>query len=343
MTSSPRRPARRVTLWDVAAKAQVSIATVSRVLNGSRPVDPEIAEHVRQLSERMGYRANAAARALRTDRTATVGMVVPHISNPYFPQIVESVERELYRSGHDLLLCDSLGDPTVEHQRIQALVNGRVDALIFVPADEELSYESVRFAADHVPVVMLDRKVNHDRAAFVGVDNRAGVEMLVSHVRAAGAVHCMLITGEGTSSATRQRTDAFLEFTHDMRRKVLAGGEISVECGRWAVRRIWRTKTRPDALLCAADIIAVGAVAELRRLGARVPDDVIVTGFDDIAIASAVIPTLTTVRQPFQRMAEAAVEIVTAGDKRPSTAPRDLVLRPTLVVRESSSRDCNNA
>jgi len=141
------------TIRDVAERAGVSVATASRVLTGSRPVSPELAERVIQATRELGYRHNAVARALRRGHTNAMGMVVPEIGNPFFPTIVEAVERRLQETGRDLFLCDAQQDPDLERRRVLALIGRQVDGLVIVPVSATASGASLAEAKGHTPLV----------------------------------------------------------------------------------------------------------------------------------------------------------------------------------------------
>src|SRR5918998_348563 len=189
-----------VTIREVAEEAGVSIATASRALSGSRQVTPTTRRAVLAASERLGYRANTVARSLRMGSTATVGMVVPVISNPYFPLLVEAVERELSAGGRELLLCDSQDDVAIEAARVGALLDRRVDGLLFIPCDRRLSAATLSRARARVPVVQLDRSVDGEDADFVGVDNEVGIRDVVEHLAASGRRTFALVSSEEVDS-----------------------------------------------------------------------------------------------------------------------------------------------
>ncbi|GGU49399.1 LacI family transcriptional regulator [Streptomyces albospinus] len=333
-----------VTLRDVARASGCSVATVSRVLAGTRPVGAETARTVREAAERLGYRPNHVARALRSRSTGIVGLVVPQIANPFFPSLVRELERALHAGGRAVLLADCDDDPETEAARIGELLGRRVDALLLIPADERRSREVVVDAAAQVPLVLLDRGCGPGVADSVAVDNAAGMALVLDHLAATGRRRPCFLGAAGTASAAVERRTAYeagaaaLDPTAP-ERTVL--GDFSVEWGRAAVDRIW--PSRPDAVVCANDLIAVGALQRLRQLGADVPGDVAVTGFDDIPLAGLADPALTTVCQPVAELAAEAARLLVRGPagaavpgpRRPVRAVR---LAPELIVRASSAR-----
>lgn len=326
-----------VTIHDVAQAAGVSIATASRALSGRRKVSPASERAVLDASERLGYRANTVARSLRLKATATVGMVVPRISNPYFPRLVEAVERELSTRGLELLLCDSQNDPAVEAARVGALLDRRVDGLVFVSCDSVRSADTLAWSMGQVPVVQMDRFVAGQGIDFVGTDNEAGIALVMEHLRATGRSSFAFVSSETIDSTARLRLDSYLrevDGAPDPTRVLL--GDYSVEWGREAARRLVQSGPLPDAIVCGADVVALGVNAALAELGVDVPGEVAVTGFDDISFASLSSPALTTLRQPADEIGACAVELLQARIGAASADPETRLLMPSLIVRGST-------
>ncbi len=328
-----------VTIRDVAIHAGVSVATASRVLTGSRKVSPVLAERVNDAARILGYRHNALARALRRGRTNTVGMIVPEIGNPFFPAIVEAVERRLQQSGRDLFLCDAQEDTAIEHRRVQALIGRQVDGLIIVPVSVTASRKSLVEAANYVPVVQVDRYVAEFPADWVGVDDGVGIGFAVEHVASLGATNLAFVSAALDSSTARRRHEGF---EHTVARLGLCGntdqllGTFRAEWGRAATLQILARPSLPDAIICGNDEIAVGVLGELRRTGVSVPGDMLVTGFDDIRFAALADPPLTTVRQPHEQIAAECIRLLDARMADAGAPVQRTAIAPLLVVREST-------
>ncbi|PJJ05908.1 LacI family transcriptional regulator [Streptomyces sp. 2333.5] len=333
-----RETVAEVTLREVALASGCSIATVSRVLAGTRPVGAETARTVRAAAERLGYRPNHAARALRSRTTGTVGLVLPQITNPFFPSLVRELEHALHAEGRAVLLADCDDDPVTEAARIGAFLGRQVDALLLIPVDERRSREAVAAAAAQVPLVLLDRGCGPGVADSVAVDNAAGMALVLDHLAATGRRRPCFVGAAGTASAAVERRAAYeagaaaLDPSAPGRVEL---GDFSVAWGRAAADRIW--PSRPDALICANDLIAAGALQRLRQLGADVPGEIAVTGFDDIPLAGLADPALTTVRQPVGELAAEAARLLSRPPADADPASRRTVrLAPQLVVRGSS-------
>lgn len=328
-----------VTIHDVARHARVSVATVSRALSGSRRVTPDLAARVFESARTLGYRYNAVAGALRRRQTNTVGMLVPEISNPFFPALVEAVERKLQESGRDLFLCDSQQDTAIERRRILALLGHQVDGLIITPVSATGSRSALAEVGPDTPVIQVDRFVTDFAADWVGSDDEAGIAQIVRHVAERGARSCVFVSAEQNTSSARQRFSGFTKATTDCSLAVQEPpllGEFSVEWGRRAALAVLAGERRPDAIVCGNDEIALGILRELNKHDIRVPRDVLVTGFDDIGFAALTDPPLTTVRQSREDIATECIRLLDARIADAASPVRRVALATQLVIREST-------
>jgi LacI family transcriptional regulator len=328
----------RSTIRDVARAAGVSIATVSRVFEGTRRVNPELADRVRIAASELGYAPNPMARGLRVNTSSTLGMVVPEIANPFYASLVEAVVRESQQSGRELLLADSLDDPTTEAMRVDGLLARRVDGLIIVPCDHRLSDVAVRRAADAVPTVQLDRTVKRVAVDSVACDDRIGIEALIEHLgtRVDSTLH--LVSATPTSSTGRRRLDAFRKaVSQRVPRTNEHLGTFDASWGRQQTLRIIDSGVEVRTVVCGADIIALGALRALQERGLAVPGDVIVTGFDDISFAALANPPITTIRQPVELLAAACVELLDRRAADPTAVVSRIRIQPQLMIRASSA------
>lgn len=337
----------RVTIDEVAERADVSTATVSRALSGSRPVSPAVAARVRSAAEDLGYSVNSIARALRSNRTDAVGMVVPSISNPFFTSLVESVEHELGLHHKQLFLCDARSDPELERDRLRSLIARNVDGMIISPSRGAESAPALVEAARARPLVQLDRFVAGTDTDWVGVDDVAAMRLVIEHLVATGVRTAAFAGARPTNSSTERRQSGFSRWTREFGIRVRARdvllGDYSVEWGEQVLERLSR-HALPGAIVCADDLIALGVTRAARARGIVVPDEVAVTGYDDITFARLTEPPLTTVAQPRERIAAEAVRLLEAASGRPPGEPggaAHIALAPRLVVR-ASSRSCQD-
>lgn len=329
---------RKVTVRDVAAAAGVSPATASRVLSGHDSVNPEMARRVLKASADLGYSANVFARALRTERTDSIGMVVPSISNPYFVGAVEAVEKALASSGRSLILCNSGNSVEIEAQRTDLLVQRMVDGLVVIPVDGSRSAPALAAAAARVPVVQFDRVARGALTDFVGSDDAEGVHQCVDHLRVRGCTTFAYIGARPTTSTAEARLRAFRELTgpDSTRDEWILLGEFSGGWGREAASTLVRG-VMPEAIVCGADVIAVSLMAVLSEAGVRVPDEVKVVSYDDSGLGLLTVPHLTSVHQPVDSMAREAVRLLDHRRNHPEAAIRKSIFAPDIVVRESTA------
>lgn len=329
----------QVTIELVAERAGVSTATVSRALSGSRPVSADSRRRVDRAARELGYSGNSIASALRRSRTDTVGMVVPSIANPFFTSLVESVEHTLHHEGMQLLLCDSRQDPTVEGAHLKALAARQVDGIIISPCHGTRSRAAIETTTSAVPLVQLDRHVAGTNTDWVGVDDHLAMRLLMEHLAGRGVRSAAFISSTLTNSSTELRLAGFREhadrFGVRTRPEWILLGEYSMQWGRRAADELLKTGPRPDAVVCADDLIALGALRACRDNGCRVPEDIKVTGFDDIDFASLFEPALTTIDQPRERIAAEAVRLLANAAETGGTAAH-IALAPALRVRDST-------
>lgn len=337
----------KVRLRDVAAAAGVSTSTASRALSGAG-ASPHALELVLAASERLGYRPDPVARAMRTGATGLAGIVVPAIGNPFFAELIEELESALRSSELAIILGNSGGSVKEESRVIDTMVDRKVDALIVAPSSYQLSTAALVRAQHRAAVIQVDSQAEGVVSDFVGVDNAAGILAALQHVTDVGCQSVAFVSATGSTSTGHARLRAFTEAIRRLsgsstrlpQLKTIGPpvlGSYSLEFGREAVRRLVALGL-PDAIVCGDDLIALGAVRELRLQEVAVPDDVVVTGFDGILFAELSDPPLTTLRQPIGAIAAETARRLTArlsGDESPAQRSQ---IAPVLVVRGSSRR-----
>ena len=256
------------TIRDVALRARVSVATVSRALSGRRRVSEENRRRVIGAAAELNYRPNLVASSLRRQVTNTIGLVIPQISNPFFPTLVESIEWQLQSTTRQLLLCDSRGDPELEQLRLQALVDRQVDGIMISPCDAVRSAEAVHAAALEVPLVQIDRRITGDATDWVGVDDEVGMRLVVEHVARAGAHRGLRRLG--TDELLRAVAPGRFYFpvlglwSQDLG---AAPWGLHRRLGNQAARVLLEGKRVPDAVVCGNDLIAIGLLRQFLLAG----------------------------------------------------------------------------
>ncbi|MER5492596.1 LacI family DNA-binding transcriptional regulator [Streptomyces sp. NPDC002490] len=320
-------------LIDVAEAAGVSRATASRVLAGTpRNVAPELARRVEEAANRLGYQPNHSARALRTGETGTIGVVLPTLANPYFVQLADAIAQHVRAAGGTLVVSDAANDTAIEAEQIDTLLSGRVDGLFVVPVSAGASGPAIRDAARRRPVVLFDRWAEESGTVAVTLDNAAAVRLLVDHLEGVGR-HRIALVADQASSAGAERVAAFTAAQGPDATTILLP-DFTTDAGRTAARRIIERRDRIDAVVCGADVLAVGLVSTLHRSSVAVPGEIAVTGFDDTEMLKLLDPPITSIRHPLSAMAERGLALLQApGRERAERVER---FAPQLVVRAST-------
>jgi LacI family transcriptional regulator len=331
------------TIHDVARLAGVSVATVSNVVNESRPVAPETRERVRRAVAALGYTPHAAARSMRGRGSGLVGLIVADITNPFFTSLVQSVERAANAHGYAVLLCNSDEDQAREERSLQLLRTQRVDGIILAATGQASAGRAAALAQLRVPVVLVDRGLPEFGLDAVILDNRRAALEATRHMLGFGHQRVAMIAGPASVSTGMERLagfrEALLEAGVRYEDKWVRDAGFREERAYDLACEMLAQPQRPTAIFAANNLIAIGVMRAIADSRLRCPEDVSVVSIDDFAWANAFRPRLTTVAQPVDAMGEAAVRLLVhriAGDG--PAAPHTEVMAPMLVARESCSR-----
>lgn len=324
---------------DIAEKLGVSVSLVSRVLSGKAEaigVSPDTIERVRTAADRMGYVPNAQARILKGAPGMTFGVLVYDFEDPFFGAVIGALQAQAGEKGYSLVLA-GFHRRQVAERDLEPLLKHRIDGLVIV-GSAEIGDWVEPFRQDKIPMVRIGTGPLPADVAEVGVDEMAGMRLLVEHL--VGLGHRKIGYVGGAETYQPQRFLAFRQALEDSRQTledpVYAPGDGHVsEAGYAATRALLdRGQDLPTALVAASDLVALGVLRALNEAGYRVPDDVSVAGFDDLPFAAMASPSLTTIHQPFNAFAKEAVAFL-SGSRR---AERPLMLEPRLVTRASCGR-----
>ncbi len=328
-------------LQEVARRAKVSIATVSRVLNKSDKVVPETRAIVEQALRDLDYRPSRVARRLRMSngRAHLVGLIIPDIQNPFFAEIARGVEDAAYAAQYALLLCNSDENPEKEKFYLNVMRDESVDGIVLPPFDET-DAAVVEIIKTGIPVVCVDRSLARAKTDLVEVDNYRGAIEGVAHLIAKGHTQIGLIEGRSQVSTSRERRrgylDALAEAGLTVRKDLMRSGDFKQESGRVLAHELLDLRKPPTALFVCNNLMTVGALAALHQRGVRVPQDVALVGFDDLPWAEALDPPPTVVRQPAYEVGKQAMELLLKRIVEPARPPVTVRLLPELVVRRST-------
>jgi len=332
------RPA-RASQKDVAREAGVSQATVSRVFTEEQNVSDEKRTAVMAAAERLGYRPDAIARGLVQDATRIIGLAIMRFTNPFYARMIRDLTGALQQRGFWTLLLNVANREEIEDTLPTAL-QYHVDGMIVTSATLS-SRMADEFARAGTPVVLFNRYIHGNKVNAVCCDNVEGARMVADLLLDGGAERIAYVTGEIGSSTNRDRERGFIqrlrERGYTLEHQEL--GDYSYESGAAAARRLLRMDHRPDAIFCANDLMAMGALDVARfELGISVPDELSVVGFDDIPMAGWPAYSLTTIRQPFKPMVDATIEVLMDAVHRPDAGTVTRWVAPFLIERTSARR-----
>ena len=331
----------RPKISDVARRAGVSTATVSRVLAGIGRARPETADAVRAAAEALGYRPSGVARSLRMQRTRTLGLIVSDVQNPFFPELVQAADDAARAIDYSILLGSAAFDEIRAVHYLDLMVDRRVDGMIV--ASSQISEASWTWLiASPVPVIVVNSEPPDARVASIASDNEGGSRQAVEHLVALGHRRIGYIRGPQSFTAARTRLDGFRAACAaaglDSAQTPVVRSDGQVEGGEAMTARMIVEAPWVTAIAGYNDLTAIGALRALRAAGRRVPEDVSVIGFDDIAAASWVVPGLTTISQQKGEMGRLAVDYLarTLGAGEGRLAPEVIRLSTELRLREST-------
>jgi DNA-binding LacI/PurR family transcriptional regulator len=327
-------------LHEVARRADVSVSTVSRVLNVPDKVSADTRSRVEQAIEELGYRPSRVARRLRVrrGRANMVGLIIPDIQNPFYSDIVRGVEDVAYHRDYAVILCNSDENQAREEFYLNVLVAESADGVILPPilGDEKTT---ARLSGLPLPVVCLDRRLSRLAVDTVVVDNRQGAYDAVTHLIRLGHRRIGLLDGPFMLSSFRERKEGYraahLDHGLPLDERLVASGEPRQEDGRRLAAELLALPEPPTALFAASNLITLGALEAIRDRGLEVPRQVAVVGFDDAPWAGLLACPLTTVSQPSYEMGRRAAQLMFDRLDEPARSPALVILAPTLVVRAS--------
>ncbi len=343
---------RRFDIHDVAQDARVSIATVSRTINGASTVNKALAQKVWKSIERLNYFPNTQARALVSGRSRLLGLLVSDVTNPFFPELIQGFESVAIKHGYDIMIGSTNYDPARMQLCIRRMLERGVEGVavmtfgIEMPMLEELTSRGV-------PLVFMDESPNQPHVAAVPVDYRKGIEEGVRHLAELGHRRIAFVSGPSRQCSSGLRREAFLDSMKKAGLRAYAGlqveGDHTLTGGVAAAEKLLAVKELPTAIICSNDMMALGVMRTLSQQtpAIRVPEEISVMGFDDIQFAALVHPPLTSVRLCREELARAAFEVLRAAAERGSTPARKTATLPSvstrITIRQSTGPVCAGA
>lgn len=328
------------TMKQVAEKARVSTTTVSHVINNTRVVSEDARERVLSVIQELRYIPSAVARSLKNDRTHTLGMMIPNNSNPYFAEVIQGIEDASFKLGYNIILCNSDDNPKKQAAYIRVLMEKRIDGLILVSSgsDEELSQ---LLADEGIPKVLVDREVSGVSADFIEADHVQGGYDATSYLISLGHRRIACVAGPDTLLPSGGRVTGYLralkEAGLEFRDKYLVHSDFTSQGGFNAFQELLALPERPTAIFVSNDLMAIGGICAANAAGVRIPQQLSVVGYDDIALASFSTPPLTTIAQPKHAIGELTAKTLVDRIQHPDAPLRREMLQSRLVIRQSTA------
>ncbi|HHF4955168.1 substrate-binding domain-containing protein [Haemophilus influenzae] len=331
------------TMKDIARLAQVSTSTVSHVINGSRFVSDEIREKVMRIVSELNYTPSAVARSLKVRETKTIGLLVTATNNPFFAEVMAGVEQYCQQHQYNLIIAATGGDAKRLQQNLQTLMHKQVDGLLLMCGDS-------RFQADielaiSLPLVVMDWWFTELNADKILENSALGGYLATKALIDAGHRKIGIITGNLKKSVAQNRLQGYKNALSEAKIALnphwIVESHFDFEGGALGIQSLLTQSSRPTAVFCCSDTIAVGAYQAIQQQGLRIPQDLSIMGYDDIELARYLSPPLSTICQPKAELGKLAVEALLQRIKNPNENYRTLVLEPTCILRGSISTPSN--
>lgn len=330
----------RVTIHEVAKRAGVSVATVSRVFNNSDLVTKQTGEKIRSVARRLNYIPNASARSLSMKRTETIGMLLPDMHGEFFSEIIRGADAVAHKERYHLLLSASHSNKEELETAIR-LMSGRVDGYILMSPHLDSETLVTRYLRS-IPTVILSSSEACGTHDSIRIDNVGGAQQVMRHLISLGHRRIAIVKGDPGNEDTHERLEGYLAELRansiDMKEEIIVCGDFTERSGYAAGRILLDLKNRPTAVFASNDEMAIGILRCFREAGIGVPQEIAVAGFDDIQISSLIHPSLTSVHVDISDLgslaAERLIEILANGTKRKTI--KSIVLPSRLVIRDSA-------
>jgi LacI family transcriptional regulator len=325
---------------EIARRAKVSTATVSRAINRVPTVDPQLARRVWKVVDQLGYFPNTQARALVSGRSRIFGLIVSEITNPFFPEIVQTFENMAVENNYEILLTSTVHDPKRMESSVRRMIERRVDGVaILTFGMEESLLEHLRFR--NVPLVFVDVGPDVRGVINIRINYQNGIRQAVQHLAALRHTRIAFVSGPQNLKSAVARQEAFQSSMREigLSPDLIVVGDHHMEGGIRALVELDRMADRPTAVLCSNDMTAIGLMREAYEHDIRIPDDLSVVGFDDIRFAEFTIPPLTTVQMSQKDLARIAFQALLKEVETESQAQdrKEYELNTHLVLRRSSA------
>lgn len=329
---------------EVAKKAGVSVATVSRVLNHPERVSLKTRDHIDKIIKEMDFSPNAFARSLNLKRSHSIALIIPDMQNPQNMEIARGVELVAHQKGYNLLLCNTEKDLKKEQGYMQMLIEKKIDGIVLAfTLLQQQDFDEIR--KRKIPLLLFGQNVLNDKISSVYSDFKEGAFLAVSHLVQLGFKRIAYICGENDHLENRDKTlgytEAMLNSGINISKDLIIQGHDDIDSGYLAALKLLQLNPLPEAVFAANDLMAIGAVDAFRAEGIRIPEDISIIGYDNIRMASLIEPKLTSVAWPVYKMGLISARILIDEIEKPEEeiVTQNIFLRPKLKIRKSCGHE----
>ena len=335
------------TILDVARRAQVSKTTVSRFLNGLGPINVGTAERIRQAILALNYSPSFLARGMRTSRTRTIGMIIPDYSNPFYSELLRSIEAYSRVRGYLIHLANTDASASTEYDCINEMVKRQVDGIVLCSYNRiQRDIDFLVELAGKIPVVVMDPLVKDEPLSYVVADGYGGSKEAVSYLVSTERRRIGYISGPNSLYATHDRFEGYKKGLADsgipFDRALVYEADFSMRSGYQAARWFFSRGLPVDALMAATDLMAVGAIKFFNGQGIDIPGRIALVGFDNISLCEIIEPSLTTIAQPISDLGRSAATIIIDAIEEKRVEQSQIVMKTSLIVRRSTDAAKSN-
>ncbi|MFC4323026.1 LacI family DNA-binding transcriptional regulator [Litchfieldia salsa] len=333
-----------ITIYDIAKEANVSPATVSRVLTGNAKVRPQTMRKIMDVIEKYNFKPNSLARSLLHKQSKTIGFILPDISHPFFSTLFQKSEAYAMELGYTVFLGNTMNNSENESKYLQSLVEKQVDGIIYIggrinDTDTDKEYaEEIKKVMERIPIVFVNGRMTGVDAHVVRADEESGIDKLVELLINLNHLKIGFLGGLDGISSTDVKKNSFINAMKtrglSINKDWVIGTGFNIESGEEVATQLLNLNERPTALLCANDLVAIGVIKVLTKFGLKVPEEVSVVGFDDIYLAKHFPPGITTVSQNYDQLGQTAIKVLVdlINEKE---AEKEIVVPTSLILRDS--------
>lgn len=332
-------------MQDMAKALNLSISTISRALSGHPHINEETRQSVRALAQQLGFQPNPLAAALLKGESGVIGVLVPHITGFFFPEVIHGITIEANKAGLHVMFCESDDDEQQEKDNLQLLLNARVEGILVSLANSTRDFRHFEVVRQqHVPLVFFDRVIEDQEYSSVVLDNYRGAYQAVTHLIEQGCTRIAHFTGDLHLNVFHHRhrgyIDALTAHGIEVDEQLLHLSSMSIDAGRAGMAKLLQLSYPPDGVFCSKDTAAIGASQVVKEHGLRVPRDIAFTSFSTEKISTIIEPTLTSVDLQCAAMGKAAAQLLLKLMRAdtPPQEPQLVTLVPQLLVRDSSQK-----